>query len=78
VTDQTLRPFDEGQMVGEAALKQHPDSMVAGNVGGRDQRDVFRRAHVVQVIGVCQYEEPPRLRGLDLRKLLAWISTDNS
>jgi hypothetical protein len=30
VTDQTLRPFDEGQMVGEAALEQHSDAMVTG------------------------------------------------
>jgi hypothetical protein len=26
VTDQTLRSFDEGQMVGEAALEQHTDA----------------------------------------------------
>jgi len=30
VTDQTLRPFDEGQMVGEAALEQYTDAMVTG------------------------------------------------
>jgi hypothetical protein len=30
VTDQTLRPFDDGLMVGEAALEQHTDAMVAG------------------------------------------------
>jgi hypothetical protein len=30
VTDQTLRPFDEGQMVGEAALEQHTHAMVTG------------------------------------------------
>jgi len=34
-TDQTLRPFDEGQMVGEATLKQHADTMVTGNIGRR-------------------------------------------
>ena len=53
VTDQTLRPFDEGQMVGQAALEQHSDAMVTGKIGGRDQRNVFRRAHVAQVIGLC-------------------------
>ena len=42
--DQTLRPFDKGQMVGEAALKQHADAMVARNIGGGNQGDVFRRA----------------------------------
>jgi hypothetical protein len=73
VTDQTLRPFDEGQMVGEAALEQHTNAMVTGKIGGSDQRNVFRCAHVAQVIGLCQYEEPLRLRGLDLRKLLAKI-----
>jgi len=30
VADQTLRPFDKGQMVGEAALEQHTDAMVTG------------------------------------------------
>jgi len=42
--DQTLRPFDESQMVTQAALKQHADAMVARNIGGRDQRNVFPRA----------------------------------
>jgi hypothetical protein len=56
-------------MVGEAALEQHTDAMLTGNIGGRDQRNVFRRAHVTQVIGLCQYEEPLRLRGLNFRKL---------
>ena len=46
VTDQSLSPFDEGQMIGEAALEQHTDAVVTGNIGGRHQRDVFRRAHV--------------------------------
>jgi hypothetical protein len=46
VTDQSLSPFDEGQMVAEATLKQHAHTMVTGNIGGRHQRDVFRRAHV--------------------------------
>jgi hypothetical protein len=44
--DQTLCPFHESQMVGEATLKQHTDTMVAGNIGGRHQGDVFRRAHM--------------------------------
>jgi hypothetical protein len=60
-------------MVGEAALEQHTNAMVTGKIGGSDQRNVFRCAHVAQVIGLCQYEEPLRLRGLDLRKLLAKI-----
>jgi hypothetical protein len=30
VTDQALRPFDEGQMVGEADLEQHTYAMVTG------------------------------------------------
>ena len=34
--DQTLRPFDEGQMVGEAALEQHTNAMVTGKIGGSD------------------------------------------
>jgi hypothetical protein len=34
--DQTLRAFDEGQMIAEATLEQHADAMVAGNIGGRD------------------------------------------
>jgi hypothetical protein len=34
--DQALGPFDEGQMIPQAALEQHADAMVAGNVGGRD------------------------------------------
>ena len=46
VTDQSLGPFDEGQMVAEATLKQHADTMVTGNVGGRHQRNVFRRSQV--------------------------------
>jgi hypothetical protein len=59
----TLRPFDESQMVGEAALEQYTGAMaVAGNIGGRGQRNVFRRAHVAQVIGLCQNEEPLRFR----------------
>jgi len=58
-TNQTLRPFDEGQMVGEAALEQHTDTVMTGKIGGGDQCDVFRRTHVDQVIGLCQYEEPP-------------------
>jgi hypothetical protein len=32
-------------MVGEATLEQGTDIMVAGNIGGRDQHNVFRRAH---------------------------------
>ena len=60
-------------MVAEAAFKQHPDAMVTGNIGGRDQRDVFPRAHVAQLIRLCQYEEPSGHRGFDLGKFLAEI-----
>jgi hypothetical protein len=71
--DQTLCPFHESQMVGEATLKQHTDTMVAGNIGCRHQGDVFRRAHMAQVIGLFQYEKALRFRGLDLRKLPAEV-----
>ena len=71
--DQTLRAFDEGQMVAEAAFKQHADAVVTANIGGRDQGDIFTRAHVAQLIRLCQYEEPSGYRGFDLRKFLAEI-----
>ena len=45
-TDQTLCPFNEGQMIGEAALEQHANAMVAGNIRRSDESDVFRRAHM--------------------------------
>jgi hypothetical protein len=64
-TDQTLRPFDEPQMIGEAALEQHTDAMMNGKIGGGEQRDVFRHTHIDQVIGLCQYEEPRCLWGLE-------------
>jgi hypothetical protein len=49
-------------MVGETALEPYTGALVAGNIGGRGQRNVFRRAHVAQVIGLCQNEEPLRFR----------------
>jgi hypothetical protein len=73
VTDQTLRPFDDGLMVGEAASRAAHRRDGGRTIGGRHQRDVFRSAHVAQVFGLCQYEGPPRLQGLDLGKLLATI-----
>jgi hypothetical protein len=30
VTDQALRPFDEGQIAGEATLEQYTDAIVTG------------------------------------------------
>src|ERR1700733_1341712 len=71
--DQELRPFDERQMVAEAAFEQDSDAMVTRNIGGRDQRDVFPCAHMAQVISLRQYEEPPRHRGFDLQKFFAEI-----
>jgi hypothetical protein len=56
--DQTLCSFNKGQMVSEAAFKQHADTMVAGNVGGGHQRHVFCRTHMIEVISLRQNEKP--------------------
>ena len=45
-TDQLPGPFDESQMVGQTAIKDHTDAIVAGKIGGRDQNFVSRGAHV--------------------------------
>jgi hypothetical protein len=76
--DQTLSPFHECQMVAEAAFKQHPDAMVTGNIGGRDQRDIFSRAHVAQLIRLCQYEEPSGYRDSISESSLRKSSTKTS
>lgn len=75
--DQAPGPLAEGQMIREAAFKQYADAMMTGNIGRCHQRDVFRRAHMAQVIGLCQNKKPSRLRGLDFRKLLAKVLHKN-
>jgi hypothetical protein len=60
-------------MVDKTSFKQHAYAMVTRNVGRRHQRGIFRSAHIVQVIGLCQNKKPFRLWGLDFRKLLAEV-----
>ena len=60
--DQAPGPLAEGQMIREAAFKQYADAMMTGNIGRCHQRDVFRRAHMAQVIGLCQNKKPSRDR----------------
>ena len=72
-TNQVPCSFGEREMVGEATLKEHANAMVSGDIRGRNQGRVLRGAHMAQVIGLGQDEEPLCFGRLYLREFLAEI-----
>jgi len=41
VPDETARPFNEGEFVGETTLEKHADAEVAAHVYHRGEYDIF-------------------------------------
>src|SRR5215467_7149507 len=72
-TDKAFRPFNKGQMVGQAAFKQYAHPVVPGNISSRDKGDILRRPNMIEVVGFCQDEKPPCLWGMDFPKLLSEV-----
>jgi hypothetical protein len=66
VSDQAARPFDKCEFVGETALEQYANAIVAGHVGHGDHCDVLADAKVNQMIGLGQDIKVPSDRRLDL------------
>lgn len=66
VSDQAAGPLDKCELVGEAALKEHADAKVSGDISHRDQGHVFGNAKVDQVVGLGHDKESLYRRGLDL------------
>src|ERR1700747_562936 len=71
--DKTFRPFNEGQMVGQAAFKQYAHPVVPGNIGSCHKGDILRGPNMIQVVGFCQHKAPPCFWGLNFRKLFAEV-----
>jgi hypothetical protein len=68
VSDQAARPFDKCEFVGETALEQYANAIVAGHVRHGDHRYVLADAKVNQMIGLGQDIKVPSERRLDLRQ----------
>jgi hypothetical protein len=54
VSDQAARPFDKCEFVGETALEQYANAIVAGHVRHSDHRYVLADAKANQMIGLRQ------------------------
>src|SRR6516165_1373022 len=77
VPDQTLRSFNEGELVRKAGFKQYANAIVAAHVGCRDESDVLSNAKVNQVEGLGQDEKALGCRGLYLSEFLAEVLNKN-
>src|SRR5579863_7270689 len=77
VSDQSAGSLDEGELLGETGLEQHSDAVVAGHVGGGNQRHVLTDTQMSQVVGLSQYVELLGDRRIDLGQFLAEVFSEH-